>query len=104
MSTQSQTSEWVKWGIGIAILLGGGALGSAIRYENRITTIENSQATLRSDLDKHIADAKEVKAEMNRRLTSAEDGNKQVLDKLSDLKEDVGAIRGALSIPKASHR
>ncbi|MDF7813614.1 hypothetical protein [Hymenobacter sp. YC55] len=104
MSAQSTTSEWVKWGIGIAIVLGGGAFGSALRYENRITTVENAQTTQKTAFDQHVADSKEAKAELNRRIAGVEDGNKQVLDKLGEVKEDVAAIRGALNIPKSSHR
>lgn len=105
MSAQSgNTSEWVKWGIGIAILLGGGAFTSALRYENRITTVENAQTTQKTAFETHVQDAKEAKAEVNRRLNTVEAGNQQVLEKLSEVKEDVAAIRGALNIPKASHR
>ena len=105
MSAQSTTtSEWVKWGVGIAILLAGSALGSAMRYENRITTVENTQATQKSAFDTHVQDSKEAKAEVNRRLNTVEAGNQQVLEKLGEVKEDVAAIRGALNIPKASRR
>ena len=104
MSEQSNTSEWVKWGLGIAIALGGGAFGFAMRYENRITTVENAQVTQKSNLDSHISDSKEAKADINRRLTTVEAGNQQVLEKLSEVKEDVAAIRGALNIPKNDRR
>lgn len=104
MSVQSTTSDWVKWGVGIAILLGGSALGSSLRWENRMTTAENTAATVRIDLDKHVADDKDKTAELNRRVNTVEAGNQQVLEKLGEVKEDVAAIRGALNIPKAARR
>ena len=104
MSAQSTTSEWVKWGVGIAIVLGGGAFGSSLRLENRMTTVEKDASAVRIDLDKHIVDSKEVKADVYGRLKTVEAGNQQVLEKLGEVKEDVAAIRGALNIPKAARQ
>lgn len=67
-----------------------------------MTNAENGVAALRSDLQKHEQDSKEVKADVYSRLNTQDQTQKEVLQAVNDVKVDMAAIRGALGIPKAT--
>lgn len=91
--TNSLPGEWVKWVAGVALALSSTAFGYALNTEHRISTTESTLST-------HLAESKEIKADIYGRLNSQDLNNKEVLQALNDVKVDMAAIRGALNIPR----
>jgi hypothetical protein len=96
MSTPQSNSfsgEWVKWVAGVALGLSSTAFGYALNTEHRLTNTETALST-------HLAESKEIKADIYGRLASHDQNQKEVLQAINDVKVDMAAIRGALGIPK----
>ncbi len=91
--TNTISTDWVKYVAGVALAFSSAAFGYALNTEHRLTNTETTVA-------QHIAESKEVKADVYQRLSAQEQNQKEVLQALNDVKVDMAAIRGALGIPK----
>lgn len=83
----------MKWVAAVALGLASTAFGYALNTEHRQTATETT-------LSQHLAESKEVKADVYQRLSAQDQNQKEVLQALNDVKVDMAAIRGALGIPK----
>ena len=91
--TNFHAMDWVKWVAGVALALSSTAFGYALNTEHRLTNTETT-------VSQHIAESKEIKADIYGRLSAQDQNQKEVLQALNDVKVDMAAIRGALGIPK----
>ncbi|MCC3159513.1 hypothetical protein LJ737_19885 [Hymenobacter sp. 15J16-1T3B] len=91
----NNSGEWVKWAVGVALVLSSSAIGFALNTEHRQTATETT-------LDNHVKESERTKSDVYQRLNSQDQTQKEVLQAVNDVKVDMAAIRGALGIPKAS--
>lgn len=96
METQRQSgpSEWVKWVAGLALGLNGVVFGYAISIEHRQTKTEENLIT-------HVAEAKDTKSDVYRRLDRQDENITKVLTGINSVQVDVATIKGYMERTKA---
>ena len=94
------SAEWVKWVAGALLALNSVCVGYVVRGENRLTTLENTQAAQATTFAQHVADSKETKTDIYGRLAAVDQKQLEVLQSIGVVREDVAAIRGALGIKR----
>lgn len=98
--TNVVSSEWVKWVAGALLTLNSVCVGYVVKMEARVATLETSFLDSQHAYAQHLADGKEVKADVYARLAATDAKQADILQSISVVREDVAAIRGALGIKR----